>query len=280
MLTICCTALAQQPKYTPKYFVSYDDPKEFVRIVPQKDGFMRTYLLISPEVWDIDDNNTTYVKGGQKALVCIEGQYKDGKRDGVFSSFLIDSFDHRKGYKIWEQRYSDDKLNGEWRTYTINGSLVSVRTYKNDSLNGFARDYWIDGKSIMEERLYFNGNGNFILKEYSQDGKVTQETTFVNDIPNGPAKKYYTDGTLKDEVILVDGVANGLRRYYYPSGKIWIEQEMRNGNPWTVIANYTESGQKRNPGTLKEGNGTVIFYNEDGAIRETVTYRNGTEVEQ
>jgi antitoxin component YwqK of YwqJK toxin-antitoxin module len=65
------------------------------------------------------------------------------------------------------------------------------------------------------------------------------------------------------------------KKYYFPSGKIWIEQELKNGKPWTVIANYTENGQKRDAGTLKEGNGMVIFYNDDGTIRETVVYKNG-----
>lgn len=280
LVTISLTVSAQQPKYSIKHFVSYDDPKEFVRVVPAKDGFVRTYLLISPEIWDVDDNNTTYIKGGQKALVCIEGQHKNGQRDGIFTAFVLDSLDHKKRYKIWEQTYVDNKLNGEWRTYSLKGNIVRFQTYQNDSLNGTAKDYWIDGKLIMEERIYINGKSKYIQKEYSQNGNVVEETTFVNDIPNGQAKKYYPNGTLKDEVILTNGVPNGLRKYYYPSGKIWIEQEMKNGQPWAVIANYTESGQKRDAGTLKEGNGTVIFYNDNGTIRETVAYKNGVALGQ
>src|SRR5688572_18705189 len=87
IFSLSCTVFAQQPKYTAKHFVSYDDPKEFVRVTPKKDGFVRTYLLISPEIWDVDDNNTTYIKGGQKALVCIEGQYKNGQREEVFTAY-------------------------------------------------------------------------------------------------------------------------------------------------------------------------------------------------
>jgi antitoxin component YwqK of YwqJK toxin-antitoxin module len=280
LVSISLAVSAQQPKYTFKHFVSSEDPKEFVSIVPKKDGLVRTYLLISTEIWDVDDDNTTFIKGGEKALVCIEGQYKNGQNDGVFSAYIMDSIDHKKRYKIWEQIYSKGQLNGEWKTFSLNGNLVQFQTYKNDSLNGVSRNYWIDGKSIMEERIYFNGKSKYIQKEYSQSGKVVEETTFVNEIPNGPAKKYYPSGILKDEVILENGVPNGLRRYYYPTGKIWIESEMKNGQPWTVIANYTESGQKRDAGNLKEGNGTVIFYNEDGTIRETISYKNGKAINQ
>ncbi len=280
MVALYASSTAQEPRYTKKRFVDYDDPKEFARLVPKKDGLMRTYLLINPEIWDLDDDQSTYVKGGQQALVCIEGQYKNGKREGVYAAYLLDSADHKKRYKIWEQTYAGNKLNGQWRTYTLKGGLVRFQTYKNDSLDGPSRDYWIDGKSIMEEKIYFNGKNKYVLKDYSRDGKVLEETTFVNEIPNGPAKKFYPNGILMDEVILLNGVPDGPRKYYYPSGKLWVESEMKNGKPWTVYANYTEAGKKRNPGTLKDGNGTMIFYNNDGGIRETVTYKNGIAAEQ
>ena len=271
---------AQQPSYTRKNFVAHDDPKQFVRVIPEKNGFMRTYLLITPEIWDLDDNERTYVKGGQQALVCIEGQYKDGQRDGVYTAYLLDSADHKKRYKIWEQTYAGNKLNGQWRTYTLKGGLVRFSTYKNDSLDGLSRNYWIDGKSIIEERIYYNGSSKYVHRDFSREGTVLEETTYVNEIPNGPAKKYYPSGILMDEVILVDGKPNGIRKYYYPSGKLWVESEMKNGKPWTIFANYTEAGEKRDPGTLKEGNGTMIFYNNDGKIRETVTYKNGIAIGQ
>ena len=271
---------AQQPSYTRKNFVAHDDPKQFVRVIPEKNGFMRTYLLITPEIWDLDDNERTYVKGGQQALVCIEGQYKDGQRDGVYTAYLLDSADHKKRYKIWEQTYAGNKLNGQWRTYTLKGGLVRFSTYKNDSLDGLSRNYWIDGKSIIEERIYYNGSSKYVHRDFSREGTVLEETTYVNEIPNGPARKYYPSGILMDEVILVDGKPNGIRKYYYPSGKLWVESEMKNGKPWTIFANYTEAGEKRDPGTLKEGNGTMIFYNNDGKIRETVTYKNGIAIGQ
>ena len=72
-------------------------------------------------------------------------------------------------------------------------------------------------------------------------------------------------------------IFNGQRKYYYPSGKLWVESVVKDGRPWTVIANYTSEGKKRDPGTLREGNGTMIFYNDDGTVRETTKYKNGEE---
>src|SRR5689334_3423093 len=99
--TIMLNSSAQQPRYTRKHFVSRDDPKEFARIIPDSNGFMRTYLSATPELRDIDDDNTTYIMFGGPALICVEGEYKKNQREGVYTYYLIDSLDHSKRYKIW-----------------------------------------------------------------------------------------------------------------------------------------------------------------------------------
>ena len=54
--------------------------------------------------------------------------------------------------------------------------------------------------------------------------------------------------------------------------------EVKNGKPWNAIANYTAGGQKRDPGTLKNGNGTILLYDDDGSVRETLRYIGGDQL--
>jgi hypothetical protein len=42
--------------------------------------------------------------------------------------------------------------------------------------------------------------------------------------------------------------------------KHFVSYYEKNGKQWNAIANYTEAGIKRDPGNLKEGNGTLILY--------------------
>ena len=271
-------AFTQQPKYTEKHFVSHHDTTEFKPIVPKKDGFVRTFIISDALIWDTDDNNTTHVKGNAvNALICIEGNYKNGKRDGIFTFFVFDSLDHSKKYKIWEQTFVNDRLNGKWRTFNLKGTMVSYQTYKNDTLKGIARSYWIDGESIMWEQEFFNGPNKFIVREFHKPGILKLERMIENGILNGPAKSFYEDGKLMEEIYFKDGKYDKTRKYYHPNGQLWIEQEYKNGLRWNVIANYDAKGNKRDAGTLKNGNGTVILYNDDGTVRETVTYKNGVE---
>jgi antitoxin component YwqK of YwqJK toxin-antitoxin module len=266
---------AQEPRYTKKHFVSIPDTTEFKVIYPTRDGPVRTYISADPVVWDLDDDSTTFVRGGVNAILCIEGQSKNSKREGVFRFYLIDSTDHSKRYKIWEQTYENDKLNGQWRTYSLRGTLVSFQTFKDDSVNGLTRNFWIDGRTIMDEQEYFNGHNRYIQRDYYKNGKLESETHFENGKGNGTGRKLYENGNPKEEVNLKNGVFDGTRKYYYPNGQLWIEQTYRLGKSWTVIANYTDKGVKRDAGTLHDGNGTIIFYNDDGTVREVVQYVDG-----
>lgn len=277
LIILAQTSLSfSQLSYSKKSFVTQDNPDVFERIVPKKNGFMRTYITATVTLWDIDDRKTTLVNYNSEVLLCIEGQYKKEQREGIYNVFVLDSTDHSKKYKIWEQNYSNNKLNGEWKTFSLSGPLVEINNYKDDILSGTSKRFWING-NIIQERTFYSEN-NYLVKEYTREGIIKEETTILNDRPHGPAKKYYPNGTLMDEVNFENGILHGARKYYYPSGKIWTEMEFNKGKPHTVIANYTEAGEKRNPGTLKEGNGTVILYDEDGSIRETIHYRNGFEV--
>lgn len=273
------TVSSQQPNYTFKHFVRYADTSEFKSVHPKgKNGLIRTYIESKVEIWDIDDDNTTYVKGTKPVLLCIEGQQKNGNREGVFSFYLVDSLDHSRRYKIMDQEFAHDKLNGQWKTYTLKGALVKFDTFRNDSLNGISRLYWIDGKKIWDEKEYFGNSTTFVQRFYYDNGKIKEEAPIVDGKVTGRGRKYYETGVLKEEAYFKDAHFDGTRKYYFPNGQLWIEEIYKEGKPWTVVANYTDKGQKRDPGTLKDGNGTVIFYNEDGTVREKTTYQNGEEI--
>src|SRR5262245_33707901 len=141
-------SLAQPPKYTPKHFVAALDTNEFKNIKIPKQGITRTYIVSKIEIWDLDDYHTTFVNGAIIGLLCFEDHMLNMKKEGVTSVYLIDSLNHSRRYKIWDQTYSNNQLNGKWYTYTLEGTLLSFQTYKNDSLNDLTRYFWIDGVKI------------------------------------------------------------------------------------------------------------------------------------
>jgi antitoxin component YwqK of YwqJK toxin-antitoxin module len=268
----------QQPNYSFRKFVRDEDSTEFSELKPTGDGFIRSYLSTVVQVYDLDNDSTTYMMNRQQALLCIEGQLRNNKREGLFTSYLIDNADHSKRYRVWEQTYVNNKLNGQWRIFTLRGGLVRFQTYKNDSLNGISRTYWIDGKGIMDEQEYFSGKNKFIRRTYYKNGKVELEIPDSSGKPNGTIKRYYETGTIQETQEMKNGRADGVRRFYYPNGQLWIDQVYKAGKNWEIRANYTEKGQRRKAGTLHNGNGTVIYYNEDGTVREVKTFVKGAVI--
>lgn len=270
------STFGQQPKYTPKSFAHLLNNKDLKNEKPVKNGFQKNYIETkSVTIWDLDDNKTTYIKYGADALLYFEGEKQNDKREGVYNVYLIDSLDHSIRYKIWQQTFKNDKLNGPWLTYTISGTLVNSQNFANNSLSGISKYFWIDGKSVMSELEYLGDSARFVERTFFQNGKVESETPHDHGNITGTAKKYYENGTLKDEATLKNGQFDGTRKYFYPNGQLWIEQIYKEGKSWTVVANYTDKGTKRDAGTLKDGNGTIIFYNEDGSIRQTAKFING-----
>ncbi|HLP37064.1 toxin-antitoxin system YwqK family antitoxin [Lacibacter sp.] len=293
-------SIAQQPPYTPKLFRTAWAPG-IVKIDTPENGIGRTYAITDATLWDVDNNNSTHVKWNYKVLIIMEGPYKNGKREGIFVYRVVDSLNPAKTYPIYEQTFKNDQLNGVWKTYNLQGTLVGAQTFENNIQRGLSTTYWIDGKRIMDEKEILDGERKYIQRNYNQQGILAEtisienkkrnglrtiyfpngnpqrQVMLVDGVPNGPAKTFYENGIVAEEVNFENGEFNGTRRYFYPDGKVWIEEIYKEGKHWTVIANYDASGKKRNPGTLKNGNGTLILYNEDGTVRETATYINGVE---
>ncbi len=274
--TSCNHCFAQQPRYTPKTFVNRLDTAEFKYIVSKKDGFNRTFLLTRATYFDLDDDSTTYMRFTDSVLIWIEGRVKNGNRVGVYTFHLVDRMDHSKKYKIWEQTFGNDKLDGQWRTYNLRGGLVSSDTYKNGSLNGISKNYWIDGKFLIEETEYLEDQSTYITKKYYENKKLKSESSFKNKKLNGVSKKYYENGNIQEYAEFKDDYFDGTRKYFYENGQLWIEQTYKDGKFLDIVANYTEKGSKRNPGNLKSGTGTIIYYSEDGSVRETLHIINGS----
>jgi len=199
----------QQPNYTYKTFVTNHDAKEFKDVLPKDQGFTRKYIVSDVTVWDVQDSR--YIRGYIKVLLCFEGERKNGKKEGAENVYLIDSVDHSKRYKIWEQYYANDKLNGQWKTFTLKGTLFGFQTFKNDSLNGVSKQFEADAKTIKSETEYFNGRNRLIERSYFSNGKIKAEIPYLNGKMTGTGKRYYETGSIEEEAEFKDGIFDGVR---------------------------------------------------------------------
>lgn len=66
--------------------------------------------------------------------------------------------------------------------------------------------------------------------------------------------------------------------FFYPNGALWQEKIVKNLKTLEVLCNYDKNGKHQEKGTLKNGDGTIIFYNEEGMLWYTSEFKNGVEI--
>ena len=71
---------------------------------------------------------------------------------------------------------------------------------------------------------------------------------------------------------------NGKYIYRYSNGNVWSEVIYKNGIPWTVVSNFGPDGKPQDKGTLKNGNGELYIYNEDGEKEWIFIFKNGSYI--
>jgi len=269
-------ARAQQPRYTPKRLVEERD-SAVINAGFKDDTSLRSCFVTGATLFDVDDDHTTPIMINARCLLSITGP-SGPKKEGRYTAYVFDRDSSRK-YRIWEQEYRDDKLNGTWKMYNLAGSQVSEQRFVNDSLDGMSRDYWLDGKTVIAETVYKGGSRHYRRKEFYPTGVLQRETVVRNGKLNGTARQYYDNGKPREVAGFRDDEFDGVRQYYHPNGQLWQEQVFRKGKYWKAVANYTADGKKRDAGTLRNGNGTIIYYNEDGTVRDVRNIVNGVPEE-
>ena len=212
-----------------------------------------------------------YYKNGQ---IKVQGNNKDGKRDGEFKAFL------RNGKSAGSVFYKDGKIikstlvnsmkdNASFSLTTdINYNLNSNEIITDEFLNGLLKQYFIYNK---------NGLLNGESREYYEEGDIKSISHFKNDIPDGVFISYYPNGNMEEKYAYVNGQANGECFSYYENGKLEERYFLKNGEIDGEAFAYYPSGKLEVKDFFKDGKkeGESIFYHENGNIKQKSTFKNG-----
>lgn len=210
-------------------------------------------------------------------LIYGEGNFVDSKRDGKWELYLIED----KSFKNILQRkvnYKNGLMEGEFTHFYPSGKVGIEGAYRNGKWDGLIKSYYKEGKSYSL-RHYAKGLLMGKSTYFYPNGQIRLEQEFVNDSLNGSSKFFYENGKIQESLHYKKGKEDGIYKYYYPNGQLWTEKEYKEGKLMNIINNYDSQGKAREKGTLKEGNGTVIFYTEKGGVYSIITYKEGKEIE-
>ena len=212
-----------------------------------------------------------YYKNGQ---IKVQGNNKDGKRDGEFKAFL------RNGKSAGSVFYKDGKIikstlvnsmkdNASFSLTTdINYNLNSNEIITDEFPNGLLKQYFIYNKNRL-----LDGES----REYYEEGDIKSISHFKNHIPDGVFISYYQNGNMEEKYAYVNGQANGECLSYYENGKLEERYFLKNGEIDGEAFAYYPSGKLEVKDFFKDGKkeGKSIFYHENGNIKQKSTFKNG-----
>jgi antitoxin component YwqK of YwqJK toxin-antitoxin module len=129
----------------------------------------------------------------------------------------------------------------------------------------------------QETQDYLDEYGTFnhqVFKELDEK-QFNQILDFLKSEVNGPT--YDKNKKMEEYFVLENNreIKVGDYKFFFPDGNLSYHYLYNNGLPWDVVSVYDRFGERRDPGTLKNGSGTIMRYDEYGNKESVTTYVRG-----
>jgi len=224
--------------------------------------------LILREVWTDGSSKITDAYDNQGNQLVKNG-------NGNFVSYFPDE------KTVKEQgAYKDGKKDGNWTTFYVNGKTASKITYTDGNPTGQILTFYEDGSKRSEEHVE-----NGVYKLWFQNGNLQTEGFMKNNERDGHWVAYDESGTKLSEGDYVQGKKNGLHTIYFYNGEKESEINYKNGEKDGHAVWYRRDTTKKSSVKMVkhiEGNfvgdvqnGHWIYYQIDGTIGNEGEYLDG-----
>ena len=110
--------------------------------------------------------NGTFVDHHENGVKSVEGRFKDGVQQGVWTYY------HESGSRLRTGEYVGGRADGQWTIWREDGSKWSEQTYVNGQLNGPEVRWHPNGQK--ESETTWEGGRVIVKKEWDQSGAPKQ----------------------------------------------------------------------------------------------------------
>jgi antitoxin component YwqK of YwqJK toxin-antitoxin module len=89
---------------------------------------------------------------------------------------------YNSGAKYKEYYKINNKREGEFKKFNLNGDLIYICNYVNNRKNGEELNYYYNNPNVLESKTnYVNGKRNGIYIVYDERGEMINETFYIDD---------------------------------------------------------------------------------------------------
>jgi antitoxin component YwqK of YwqJK toxin-antitoxin module len=176
---------------------------------------------------------------------------------------------HEIRLRSLKENYKEGEKNNKWtdyygkRNWYSNRQISGEGNYTDGKEDGKYTFYHENGKKWEEGN--YKGGEYYITNGWNEDGEL-----LIKD-GNGKWIWYYGNGQIRKEINYKDGKLDGEWIYYYETGE--VEEGNYKGGEYYIINRWNEDGEL----LIKDGNGKVPFYYENGQILLEEYYKDGKE---
>tara|TARA_B100000686_G_scaffold354186_1_gene463123 strand:- start:11015 stop:12142 length:1128 start_codon:yes stop_codon:yes gene_type:complete len=164
--------------------------------------------------------NWTYKlrSGWDDAVGFVEGNYKNGKRDGKW--IFYDQDKKSNSELIYKKGVPFNGIKTKWYE---NGQKKYERTYKDGKEYGLWTEWYYNGQKKYEE-TYKDGLKDGLVLGWHENGNKKYEQNYKKGKKEGLWIRWFINGVKKEEKIYKSGKPVGVWTFWYDNGQKWFEE--------------------------------------------------------
>ncbi|MFT3822784.1 MAG: hypothetical protein QM731_02645 [Chitinophagaceae bacterium] len=174
-----------------------------------------------------------------------------------------------------ECTYVNDNIEGAFKFYYPDGSLLAVKYYKHGLLDSTYTTYDYGGKLRLQGYYKLNEKTG-TWKHYNETGTLWYSEEFEHDKLQGKSIFYFDNGKTDTEIAYKDGDRDGLYKRYDEEGALMYQLRYDDGMPASY--NYLDkTGKLVSEIPLVQGSGKLKAFFQNGNISATMEYTDGVQ---
>lgn len=212
-----------------------------------------------------------------KENLVLEGQYKDGKREGTWIKY------HRDGKTpLFVGAYQNNRPHGSFKKYNEKGSLIESGNFLNGKYNGTLSKFYDSGIPMYEGEFH-QGLENGEIRHYDKNGTVELAYTSYDGVVSGNMRR---NEILNNEKLKTSAkpanrrIPEGASAEMQEQAPVVANPIVKSGtfNPNGYNKIYNEKDDILQDGVFKGGrlfDGKLYQYDRDGILFKVKIFKNG-----
>jgi antitoxin component YwqK of YwqJK toxin-antitoxin module len=163
--------------------------------------------------------------------------------------------------------------------FLLSSCNSKTKAEKSNAQETSGKENLMKGKTLLIDTML--GNEKFIFqKAFYENGAVKQTGFYSPDtIMQGKWINYYPNEKVESITNYANGLKDGFFKSYHENGQLWTVTRYSKNKTMDIVSNYDRNGEPQRKGSLKNGYGTIILYDENGEKKGIERYKNGKLVE-